>query len=95
MYEIVYHPLVPKDLQAHKKDAKRILRTIHKKLMRSPETFGKALTGSLKGLYRLRVGDYRVVYRIEKERIIVYVIHIGLRKDFLVYMETARRLRLL
>jgi mRNA interferase RelE/StbE len=32
-------------------------------------------------LYRVRVGDYRVLYRIEDERLIVLVVNIGHRRD--------------
>ena len=35
----------------------------------------KALTGELKGLYRLRTGDYRIVFNIEKELITIIAIH--------------------
>ena len=33
------------------------------------------------GLYRLRVGDYRVIYSIEGKRLTVLVVRIGHRKD--------------
>lgn len=35
----------------------------------------KALTGKLKGLYRLRSGDYRIVFDIEKDVITILAIH--------------------
>ncbi|MBD2082817.1 type II toxin-antitoxin system RelE/ParE family toxin [Leptolyngbya sp. FACHB-17] len=38
------------------------------------------LTGE-KDLYRIRVGDYRVVYRIEDENLIVLIIKLGHRSD--------------
>ena len=44
-----------------------------------PERFGKALGGKLKGLWRYRVGDYRIVARIEKHRVIVVVVAVALR----------------
>ncbi len=40
----------------------------------------KKLTG-LDGLYRIRIGDYRVVYRIQDKQLIVLVVKIGHRKD--------------
>ena len=46
-----------------------------------PETFGKSLTGPLTGLWRYRVGDHRVVCRIQREQITVLVIAVGHRKD--------------
>jgi len=71
------------------------VRSIHKKLKTHPEAFGKPLFGELKGYYRLRIDPYRVIYRIEKEKILVFIIHIGLRKDFLAYIESAKRLGLM
>ncbi|MBF0569449.1 MAG: type II toxin-antitoxin system RelE/ParE family toxin [Candidatus Omnitrophica bacterium] len=42
---------------------------------------GKPLVGDLYGFYSLRVGVYRVVYSIDKGRVMVQIIHIGHRKD--------------
>lgn len=44
----------------------------------------RKLAGS-ESLYRLRVGDYRVVYEIEDERLIVVVVKVGHRRE--VYRE--------
>ena len=41
---------------------------------------GKKLKGQFKGRYSLRVGNYRIVYKVEKERLIIYVIDLGHRK---------------
>jgi mRNA interferase RelE/StbE len=41
----------------------------------------KLLTGNLAGHYRYRVGDYRVVYRIEEDRLLVLVILIAHRSE--------------
>jgi mRNA interferase RelE/StbE len=32
-------------------------------------------------LYRIRVGDYRIIYTIQDKRLVVLVIHIAHRKD--------------
>ncbi len=97
MYEIFYHRFVLekdfKKIPAGNK--KKIFRTIHKKLSAHPEAFGKPLLGELKGYYRLRLDPYRIVYRIEKQKIVVFILHIGLRKNFLVYIESAKRLGLM
>jgi mRNA interferase RelE/StbE len=39
----------------------------------------RPLTGTLKGLYRLRIGDYRVIFAVDEERNIVSVREIGHR----------------
>jgi mRNA interferase RelE/StbE len=40
----------------------------------------KALTG-MTGLLRVRIGDYRVVYEVQDDRLVVLVIDIGHRRD--------------
>ena len=33
------------------------------------------------GMYRVRVGDYRIVYRIEQEVLVVLIVRIGHRRE--------------
>ncbi len=56
-----------------------------------PEKFGAPLRKSLAGLRKLRVGDIRVVYRLEKKRIEVFVVVVGRRADDAVYKVTDKR----
>lgn len=58
-----------------------IKRAIEERLGMDPIGFGKPLRYSLSGHRRLRVGDYRVVYRIESDRNVVLIIAIKHRKD--------------
>lgn len=46
-----------------------------------PRSIGKALSGNLSGLWRYRVGDYRVIVSIEDERLCVLALKIGHRKS--------------
>ncbi len=46
-----------------------------------PRMRGKALVGDKKGLWRYRVGDYRVMCQIDDGRLVVLVIAIGHRKE--------------
>jgi mRNA interferase RelE/StbE len=46
-----------------------------------PRRFGKPLRRSLAGLWRYRVEDYRLICRIEDERIVVLVLQVGHRRD--------------
>jgi mRNA interferase RelE/StbE len=50
-------------------------------LSESPKEIGDPLKGKLSGYWRSRVGDYRVVYRIEEEALVVLVVKIAHRKD--------------
>jgi mRNA interferase RelE/StbE len=46
-----------------------------------PRRFGKPLTGDLKGLWRYRVGDYRIVASIEDDRFVVLIVTVGHRRE--------------
>ena len=77
-----------------KADQLRIINTIRKKLTSKPQEFGKPLIGELKGYWKLRIGEYRVIYEIEKDKIIVYVIMVGYRRDKEAYKKAVIRLGL-
>ena len=47
----------------------------------NPRSSGKALTGPLGGLWRYRVGDYRVICEIRDQTLCVMVVRIGNRRD--------------
>ena len=46
-----------------------------------PRRFGLPLRASLHGLWRYRVGDFRIIASIEDQKLIVLVVRIGHRKD--------------
>jgi len=46
-----------------------------------PRRFGHALSRDLKGLWRYRVGDFRIVAAIEDDRFIVIVVTVGHRRE--------------
>lgn len=88
-YKLIYHPDVLKeDLQGIPANIKsRIRKAIEARLLKDPVMFGQPLRQSLKGHRKLRVGDWRVIYRVEHSNIIISMI--GNRKD--VYREVFRR----
>ena len=60
----------------------KLIRTwIEKNLMNTenPRIKGKALTGDLKGLWRYRVGDYRILAEIQDTKIVILILDIGHR----------------
>lgn len=58
------------------RDALRAITTLD-----SPRNRGKALTGSLSGLWRYRIGDYRVVCDLQDTRLVILVIEIDHRSS--------------
>ena len=65
-FELRYHPEV-RDVDIPAINAKlrvRIQKTIETRLVAAPHQYGEPLRKTLKGYWKLRVGDYRVVYKI-------------------------------
>ena len=76
-----YHPDVKRsDLpKIDVKNRDMIKRAIEVRLATQPETYGKPLRKTLKGYWKLRVGDYRIVFKVSSNSILIFgIIH---RKD--------------
>jgi mRNA interferase RelE/StbE len=89
-YHLAYHPEVrTKDVPAINQNLReRISRAIETRLTTEPQRYGEPLRRTLKGYWKLRVGDYRVVFKIVNDEVWIYgIIH---RRD--VYDKIIRRL---
>ena len=73
-----------------RKQLKKLDKTIQKRILdymdeigqlENPRSRGKALVENMRGLWRYRVGDYRVICEIQESRIIISVLKIGHRKN--------------
>ena len=81
-WKVTYKNSVQKDLKKISKDIQYIIkRAIEEKLMTDPLKFGLPLRRNLRGLMKLRVGDYRIIYSIDEKVVTVHVIKVGHRKD--------------
>ena len=78
-FELRYHPDV-KSIDIPLLDAKlrtRIKNAIERRLTTAPHLYGEPLRKTLRGYWKLRVGDYRVVFKIVAEEVrILGIIHI-------------------
>jgi mRNA interferase RelE/StbE len=82
VYKVQYLESVKDDLSFISKTEKQHIRkAIEKKLTTNPIEFGKPLQYSLKGLRRLRVGDYRVIFQIDEKSQTVLIVKIGHRRE--------------
>lgn len=95
MWSIKIHPLVLKEdfKNIDRSHQHLILRAIRKKLINSPDVFGEPLRGEFSEYRKLRVEDYRVIYRLRENVLEVLVVKIGIRRDFEVYRELSSRLQ--
>jgi len=68
--------VVKKDIsKLSAKNKTKIKKLIEEKLTFEPDKFGKPLRRSLKGYRKLRIGDCRVIFRIEKKTVKIFVIN--------------------
>ena len=75
-FEIRYHEAVAREdipkLSSEWRETIKV--SVERKLTERPEVFGKPLRHSARGYRKLRVGDYRVIFRIEKNLVKIIVI---------------------
>lgn len=75
-FSLRYHPAVgeedvpgiPRNLR------RRIADAIESRLTLRPHQYGAPLRKTLKGYWKLRVGDYRVVYKLEGDEVLIFAI---------------------
>ena len=83
---IEYTESASKEIHELDGNVKKIIKSaIEEKLMVDPLKFGLPLRRNLSGLFKLRVGSYRIIYQIKKSEVLVLVIAIGHRKN--IYQE--------
>jgi mRNA interferase RelE/StbE len=92
--KILYHPDMNEDLESvGPSSARRIMRAIDEKLAKAPHQFGAPLSGNLTNFRKLRIGDFRVVYQVIDDRVIVFVLAVGPRRDKEVYKSALQRVK--
>ena len=84
-YRIELTPAAEKSLAKVAKNNRVLLRKIDQVLLSLTDSpvpaNSKQLVGEDPPLYRIRVGDYRILYQIEDEILVILVVHVGHRKD--------------
>ncbi len=79
-YRLIYHPEVRDDLRHIPRNIKESLRkAIENRLAFDPLLYGRPLRQSLKGHRKLRVGEYRIIYRVSGDDVII--LKIGHRRE--------------
>lgn len=80
-YSIVYKPSAAKAFRKiHPKQRSRIKNAIEA-LATSPRPQGSTQLLGGEGEYRIRVGNYRVVYDIEDDELVILVLRVGHRRE--------------
>ena len=88
-YRIVLHREAVREIRALPKRIRPLVRAAIDGLAREPRPAGVVSLKGRKGSYRLRIGDYRILYDVHATEIVVYVIGVAHRRD--VYVRLLRR----
>ncbi|MHB8654425.1 MAG: type II toxin-antitoxin system RelE family toxin [Terriglobia bacterium] len=84
LWTVSFEPRALRELEQLDRIAqRRVVRFLQERVAgnRNPRDLGKPLTGDLAGLWRYRIGEFRIVCRIDDDRLTVLVIRVAHRKD--------------
>ena len=79
MWKISYETQVVRFLKKSDKLLQIQILKYLQKISANPKSFGKALSANLKGLWRYRVGDYRIICHLKEKEVTILVIDIDHR----------------
>ncbi len=88
-FRVKYHPDV-RDVDLPLIDGRlrdRIRKAIEERLGAAPERYGTPLRKTLRGYWKLRVGDYRVVFKVRQGEVLI----LGIMHRSFVYHEVEKR----
>ncbi len=78
-YQLVYTTRAVRDIRKLDDSVKRRLKLALERYAETPLQFAQRLTDSKLGTYRFRVGDYRVIFDVEDDKVII--LRAGHRQD--------------
>jgi len=58
-----------------------VSKAMQERLQYDPISYGKPLRFSWKGHRSLRVSNYRIIYRVEQEKVTVVIVKVDIRRD--------------
>ena len=83
-WKIEFLPEAAKELKTlDRTAAARIIKTLETRIavLDDPRALGTALVGDHAGYWRWRIGEYRVVARIEDDRVVILVVRVAHRRE--------------
>ena len=84
VWRVEFDQRAARELRKLGHDARRLIQKYLRERIATaddPRRFGRPLAHDLQGLWRYRVGDYRIVAAMEADRFVVLVISVGHRRE--------------
>ncbi len=84
MYKIEFLEEAYKEFKKLDRPVQEIIKNKLDILAQNPETLKnniKQLKGKYSGLFRLRVGNYRIIYKMDNKKLLIVIVRIGHRKE--------------
>lgn len=81
IYEVLLHAAVPKEISRIPAATRRRVKAAIDALAAEPVPLGAARLRGRENAYRIRIGDYRVVYEVHVTEVIVYVVGVAHRRE--------------
>ncbi|MFR6448513.1 MAG: type II toxin-antitoxin system RelE family toxin [Peptoniphilus grossensis] len=84
MYDLIYDKKYLKSLRKLDIQAQKIITNwVENNLLNceEPRFSGKPLTGNFKGVWRYRIGSYRLLAKIDDDKLIIFAIDVGHRRN--------------
>ena len=79
MYKLVYTHRAVKDVKRLNKNVKKRIAATLLRFKKDPFCYAEKLTNPVLGTYRFRIGDYRVIFDVVADEIVI--LRIGHRRD--------------
>jgi len=80
-YKIEWRPAASRDLRRLDSPIRRRILDAIEALAANPRPTSATALGSGEGWWRLRVGDYRVIYEPQDDRLVILIIRVGHRRE--------------
>jgi mRNA interferase RelE/StbE len=81
VWKVEFDPAAEKEFAKLSSSIQREIAAYIEKLiiLKDPSVRGKGLRGNKSGLWRYRVGKYRLICKIEEQRLVIFVIRVAKR----------------